>query len=354
MDWELVYISAFQCEDNPSGEKEATELFSSSVLEEDQEEMGDFLQELIKKLKAKKPSLSPSASCRAFQFHEDVLGSDDKKLCEQLLGAVSLPVFRNHAQLIATKYVRSAKARSGILFVINANTTTKKNMSPGLFVIKTDFQPGFLTTEGTVKQHSRVLLPELKKGMIYPHFDGMNFRFDQIQLFQKSSSDYFERLFRLTSLPDLEEIADESLAEHLETQKPGAYQKYFDMPVEDRRAKREVFGNTRLVQEPDLIEADDVSFISKKTQYSNVDKNAKPIRLKLQIDDGIRFEGKVDQLNQNYFFAQDGLEKFLIVRGSKFSTRSHFQTVEFMKLETLNDVITRIAADHPSNQEEDE
>ena len=155
-------------------------------------------------------------------------------------------------------------------------------------------------------------------------------------------------MFKLVTLPDSEEIADEALKEQLEQQSPGTYSKYFNIPREDRNVKREVFGQARTIQQSDLLDSDMVSHLSKKTQMKVVDQNVRPVKLRLNIDDGIRFEGRVDQINQSFFFAEHALEKYLIIRGSKFETRSHFQSVEFMKLEQLDEIMTRMAADEPS------
>lgn len=347
MDWELVYLSMFHCVIHENGDKEAIEIASHQELGAVEESLQKFIESLLKQIKSKKPSLAPTATCRAFKFDDGELGQADRKVLDQLLNAVSITNFEAHARIVATKYIQSPKARQGILFVITANTQIKKNMSPGLFVFKTDFQNGFVPADKGVAATSQIILPELKKGLQYPYHDGLNFHFDKIQLFQKSQSEYFQKMFRLMTLPDSEEIADEALKEQLSRQSPGTYDKYFNIPREDRTLKREVFGQSRAVQHMDLLDSDMVSHLSKKTQMKVVDQNVRPLKLRLNIDDGIRFEGRVDQINQNFFFAEHGLEKYLIVRGSKFETRSHFQSVEFMKLEQLDDVMTRIAADEP-------
>ena len=348
MDWELVYLSMFHCVIHENGDKEAIELASYQEIGSVEENLQSFVGSMLKQIKSKKASLTPTAACRAFQFDDNDLGKEDRKILDQLLNAVSLTSFEAHSRIVATKYIQSPKARQGILFVVTANTQLKKNMSPGLFVFKTDFQKGFVPADSGVSASNQIILPELKKGLQYPYHDGLNFHFDKIQLFQKSQSEYFQKMFRLITLPDSVEIADEALKEQLSQQKPGTYEKYFNIPREDRTDKREVFGQTRAVQNSDLLDSDMVSHLSKKTQMKVVDQNVRPLKLRLHVDDGIKFEGRVDQINQNYFFAEYGLEKYLIIRGNKFETRSHFQSVEFMKLEQLDEVMTRIAADDSS------
>ena len=72
-------------------------------------------------------------------------------------------------------------------------------------------------------------------------------------------------MFKLVTLPDSEEIADEALKEQLEQQSPGTYNKYFNIPREDQsNAKREVFGQTRTIQQSDLLDSDMVSHLSKR------------------------------------------------------------------------------------------
>lgn len=356
MDWNCVYLTAFRVEEQESGKKVAREIKNQSGLDPESDGgLQSFLEILVKQMKSRRPSLTPTAACKAYQFSEDALGQEDEKVCEQLLHAVSLSQFNSYANILAGKYVHSPKSRKGILFVINANVEIKKNLSPCLLVFKTDFQPGFIPEGSEIAAQEELILPELKKGLQFPYFDGANFQFNQLVIFQKSQADYFQRMLRLQSLPDNDEIVDEALHDQLEEKQPGAFEKYFRLPEEDRRVKREVFGAARIVQDNDLLQSDDVVHVTKKTQAQVVDNNAKPVRLRLSIDDGLRFEGKADQLNQSYYFAQEGMEKFLIIRGHKFETRSHFQAVEFMKLERLDEVLQRISADQlPASSSNDE
>ncbi|MCJ8344861.1 hypothetical protein MJH12_04920, partial [bacterium] len=169
-----------------------------------------------------------------------------------------------------------------------------------------------------------------------------NFKYNQVKIYQKSSADYFQKVFSVGDLPDSEEIADKCLHEELTEKSPETYDKYFELPEGDRRQKRELFGPSRIITDEDLLDVDNVSHLSLKTQMNVVDNNVKPVRLKVSIDDGLKFDGSVDQLNRTYFFAQEGLERYLIVKGVKFETKSHFQSVEFMKLENLEETMNRI------------
>jgi hypothetical protein len=344
--WDLVYLSIFHCFTNESGTKDMVELAGLSSIGPDEESMADFLGDLIRACLGKKASLSPSASCRAYQFADSSKGQDDKTICDQLLNAVSHNVFRSHAEIIAAKYIKTPKVRDGILFVLNANVTTKKQTFPSMFVFKTDYIPaGIMDNDGHFEQRKDILLPELKKSIVYPHFDGSNFQFEQIRLFQKSSADYFQSIFDVENLPDANEIADKALKEELDEKDPGKYDRYFELDEQERRKKRDVFGEARLIQNDDLMTTDEVAHLTMKTQMKNMDKNSKPIRLRLMIDDGLRFEGQVDQLNKTFFFARNGLEKVLIVRGNSFHTKSHFQSVEFMKLDSVEDVMHRMGSE---------
>jgi hypothetical protein len=345
--WELVYLSVFRCfSAEDSNVKEIEEMVCLTEFSEEHDELMEFLGGLISQSIKKKESLSPNASCRCFQFADSDKGQSDARICDELLNAVSKGVFQSHASLLANQYLKTPKSRDGILFVINANVSTKKARMPFVLVLKTDHQSGsIMDPTGELQQRNDVILPELKKSLVYPHFDGMNPDLNKVKIFQKSSSDYFQQLLALSELPDAHQIAEEALWEELSEKHPGAYDRYFQNQDEDRKKKRDIFGEARLVEETDLLDPDEITHVSMKTQMKNMDKNASPIRLRVQVDDGIRFDGRMDQLNKTYFFARNGLEKVLVVRGNTFSTKSHFQTVEFMQLQTLDEVLKKMGAE---------
>jgi hypothetical protein len=357
LDWELAYLSVYRCASLENSEgRSVTEIFSCESSSSIGEPFYRFLTALLSKTLSKKPSLTPGAPCRVFRFQSVSSGEQDSKICDELLHAVSLSGFRSQSALLAHKYIRTPKSRDGVLFVVNANVQAKKVRMPALFVLKTDYEgAGFIDGEGSFEERGDVILPELKKSLLYPYFDGANFQFDKVRIFQKNRSDYFEKIVAVEALPDSSQIAEEALRKELEEINPGvSYDRYFATPKEERPKKRDMFGDTRFIEEKDLLNSDEASLLSLKTQTAVVDKDAGPVRLKVQIDDDIRFEGRIDQLNRNYFFARNGLEKMLIIRGDSFHTKSHFQSVEFMRLEDFQQVLEKIQTRERSAGEDDQ
>lgn len=343
INWEMVYMSVFRCvSDENSSKKIIEEIGEVSEIGIDEESFSDFIGDLIMQAVSKKASLSPIASCRTYQFLEDSKGKTDQSICNSLLTAVSQSHFRTHAKIVADQYTSTPKARDGLLFILNANYEQNKTLTPNVFILKVDYVKGIVHSENSNLEHSEsLLLPELKKAITYPYFDGGNFKYTQIKLYQRSSADYFQKMFNVGYLPDSEEIADHCLHEELKEKCPELYDKYFEIPQGERRQKRELFGSSRIVKEEDLLDVDNVSHLSLQTQMNVVDQNVKPVRLKVNIDDGLKFDGSVDQLNRTYFFAQEGLERYLIVKGGKFEIKGHYQSAEFMKLESLEDTLSR-------------
>jgi len=342
MDWEPVYLSIYRCEVDEDGNRSVEELSTVGQAEGFEETIIEFLGPLVSSVSQRRVSLGRDAACRSYQFGTSIRGEEDSKLMDQLLHCVSKSSFASHAEIIASKYAQSAKARGGILFILNANITYKKVLSPSLFLLKTDFQLGLTSSEQGLECHDQMALPELKKAMVYPFHDGYQFHFDQVKVYQKTPSLYFQRVLELQSLPTQDQIVDSILYDELEDKEPGNYHQYFRVPLEDRLKPREVFGEKRVVNEENLLDSDEISRISLKTQMKAADQNTRPVRLRLSIDDGLRFEGGVDQLNETYYFASNGSEKYLIVKGEKFETKSHFQSVEFMKLESLESLLSKL------------
>ena len=103
MDWELVYLSMFRCVVHENGDKEAIEIASHQELGTSDESLQLFLESMHKQIKAKRPSLAPTASCRAFKFQDEEIGKADQKIVDQLLNAVSISSFEAHARILAHK-----------------------------------------------------------------------------------------------------------------------------------------------------------------------------------------------------------------------------------------------------------
>lgn len=344
LDWELAFLSVYGCSSHEvDGNRHVVEIFSCDQASALENSFLRFLTVLLSKSLSRKPTLAPNAPCRVFRFLSSSTGDQDSKICDELLNAVSMTSFCAQSALLAHKYIRTPKSRDGVLFVVNANIVHKKNRLPALFILKTDYEgAGFIDSQGSFEERNDVILPELKKSLVYPYFDGANFHFDCVRIFQKNRADYFEKIMAVEALPDSNQIAEEALKAELENIKPGAYERYFAGHKEEKPKKRDLFGDTRLIEEKDLIDSDETSLVSVKTQTAVVEKDAGPVKLKLQIDDDIRFEGRIDQLNRNYFFARHGLEKMLIIKGDSFHTKSHFQSVEFMRLEEVQQILERL------------
>jgi hypothetical protein len=342
MEWEPVYLSIFRCVVDEEGNREVQEVSTSSSSQGFEEPLARFLGTLVNAMSLRRSSLGRDSACRSYQFGSNSRGEEDSRLMDQLLHCVSSSSFSSHAQVVASKYAQSPKAREGILFILNANVTYKKVLSPSLFVLKTDFQSGIASSQTGLENHDQLVLPELKKALVYPFHDGYQFHFDQVKVYQKTPSLYFQRVLELQSLPSQDQIVDEILHNELEEQRPGEFDQYFRVPLEDRLKQREVFGQNRVIREENLLDSDEITHVSHKTQMKAVDQNTRPVRLRLNIDDGLRFEGGVDQLNERFYFATHGTEKYLIVRGEKFETKSHFQSVEFMKLDTITELFNRL------------
>ncbi|MCJ8346523.1 DUF3900 domain-containing protein, partial [bacterium] len=145
MNWELVYMSVFRCvSDENSAKKIIEEIGEVSEIGIDEENLSNFIGDLIMQAVGKKASLSSSASCRAYQFVEDSKGETDQAICDSLLTAVSKSIFRSHAKIVADQYAITPKARDGLLFILNANAEQNKTLTPNVFILKVDYSTGIV------------------------------------------------------------------------------------------------------------------------------------------------------------------------------------------------------------------
>ena len=139
MEWEPVYLSIYKCQVDEEGNREIEEISTTSVSEGFDSSPIDFLGTLIQNMTLKRASLGRESSCRSYQFSSNERGGKDARLMDELLHSVSASSFASHAEVVASKYAASPKAREGILFILNANVTYKTVLSPSLFIFIINF-----------------------------------------------------------------------------------------------------------------------------------------------------------------------------------------------------------------------
>jgi len=113
----------------------------------------------------------------------------------------------------------------------------------------------------------------------------------------------------------------------------------YEMYLQGVPKKRELFSDHQFVNAPDLLSAEEVEVLCRKSYQSSLDRHGKKPKVKIQIDEGVKFEGQLDKMGESFFFAKAGEENFLIIKGVNFVTKSQLTAVEFLDVQELAEVM---------------
>jgi hypothetical protein len=263
---------------------------------------------------------------------------------ENGLDSSDIQSFQTVCRRLANRYSTLENAAPGLLIFLNVRVTPSKGMGGTFFVLfACDFEQlsRFDPSLGQVEIVNDGVDRKCRKAFIFPFFDGYALSRDGIKIINsgKSGGTIPELLYvdppKTTEQLLLAELYQAVSSRH----DPGKYKTYFESHPDER----EVFGDDSIVKAEDLLEEDEVKHISKMTYQSAVDHHGKKPRVRLIIDEGVKFEGRLDKLGESFFFARKGNNRFLIVRGQRFLTKSELSSIEFMEVSDLEEVIPRIA-----------
>ncbi|MBI3890292.1 MAG: DUF3900 domain-containing protein [Candidatus Wallbacteria bacterium] len=345
-DWQLNFLSVYACRKKDSGHgmsARALASLKSSIPEEDQvlERLVDGL--LLAAFK-KKPDISPTSACKAYRFLQTDSGRADQKLLVAGLETEDLGMFEEVTSDLASRYSDLPEANPALLVFVRARITTPADVILPFFVMfACDFdEVSVLTGEksGILEQVGEAVGHRLRKCFVYPLLDAGVQDVDRLLLYQASSSEGFDETVALEVPKTTPELVTEQLRKALD-QRDGKqdYEQYFREPPPPAR---QLFGEERYISLEHLLPMEEAKHISDLTFQASKDKFDKEIKLRIAIDDFGRFEARLDRLNRDFFFARRGEDKYLIVKAEKFVTKDQLSAVEFMDVEELEKVLSKM------------
>lgn len=345
-DWKLTHLALFRVLAADVGVDEKVRfkvehLGSQKHFETGQELLEEMLDRLLAAAWAKKVGINDASSCRAYVFRDTSAGKVDRDLLSDLVSAPTLDAFEAPALSLSECYAALPRASAGVL--VHAAVTVDSGRAKSLpfyFLIKCDFEDARkLAEDRSLLPSPEVMLEKLKKSVIYPHFDGFQPDPDRVKVFQATASDDFADLLEIDKPATAKELITRELRDAVASRFQDRYDDYFvGMPD----GKREVFGPDRSIPLDDLMPLPEVKYVTEKTCRVVKDKHDKLVTARIKVDESVAVTLDLAALGKAVFFAQQGAEHFLIIRGEHFITSGNLTGLDFLDPEQLEKVIADI------------
>ena len=344
-DWNVNLINIFRMSAGEGeGEKSVELVLANKGFPADDPVLQDHLDGLLVEAFKKKPDTGETCGCKVWTFQGTPPGQEDRELFQEALETDKAKTFQTLARRITGRYLSLPGTKPGLIFFLNVRITPKKGQGGNYFVMFVcEFEElrRYDPHIGHLEPVEDAVQKKCRKALIYPFFNGYDFDREKVKLVQVGAKEgSLSDLFYLEPPRTTQELLEEELREAVVSRHDAnTYEGYFEKELPK---ERELFGEERYINLDDLLKTDDVVHLSKASYQSALDKHGKKSRVRIVVDEGVKFEGQLDKLGVNYFFARKGEAKFLIIKGEKFLTKSQLSSIEFLDVQDLEEVIPRV------------
>lgn len=353
LDWTPEHLAVVKLE--PKDPAEPTSPLKGTIVHQGEgfpdgdEGFADFLHFLIEEIFGKKPDTGAGSPCKAWGFLPNEKGEEDRDLLENgLLMATDAKAFKTGLQALLERFPRLPGAKPGLVIVarFHAQVEGLKRGARFLALFHLDFQDALRLEHEhglSLSRLDEVVIRKLTRGILYPLVEVEGPRHDLVKILCRPASDPFPSLLAVTPPTTTEELLQGAVAQALYATGKGAearFKAYFEKPAPRRR---ELFGEDRFVKVKDLIPPTEAQAVARESARTARDMYAKEQKVKIDVDGAVSVDARLDQLGESFFFAEKDGEKYLLIKGKKFvSTRPQLTSVDFMSIESLEELLERI------------
>jgi hypothetical protein len=307
-----------------------------------QEMMDSLLVECFRK----KPDTGKSCSTKVWTFQNTPPGKEDSTMLTEALDATSIKEFQGVSTRLAGRYASLAGSHPGLLVFLNVRVTPAKGTGGTFFILfACDFEElnRYDSHVGQVEIVADAVNRKCRKAFVFPFFNGYELDREKVKVVSTGKLEGgIADLLYLAPPTETDQLLMEELYKVVtERHDPDQYERYFQAPPRER----ELFGDDSFVNGPDLLSQDEVEHLSRKSYQASLDKHGKKPKVRLLIDEGVKFEGQLDKMGETFFFAKKGDAKYLIVKGERFLTKSQLSSIEFLDVKELDDVISHLTSE---------
>lgn len=329
------------------GEKTVELVSSSAGFPGEDPVLEDLLDACLVDVFKKRPDTGETCGCKVWAFQPTPPGAEDKTLLSDARDATSIKGFQVPCRRLANRWASTAGTRGGLLIFCNLTATPKKGLGGtffSFFVLDFEDLRRYDPEEGHMESVRDAVARKVSKALLYPYHNGRDVDFDHVKLAHTTTrGGTLGDLLYLEAPRTTRELLEDELRKAV-TARPGGekLESYFE---KEPPKERELFGEERYIDLKDLLPPDDVVHLSKQSFQTGVDNHGKKARVRIVVDEGVKFEGELDKLGVSFFFARKGASKFIIVRGEKFLTKSQLSSIEFLDVQDLDEVLVRARED---------
>ncbi len=344
----VVHKLAWRDQDHPDQGLERSEIVRSEGFPDADDSFLDYLDYQLRELIKKKPDTGAGSPCKVYQFVENSKGSEDRGLLEdKLVMATDIATFSAGIEQVMERIMAVPGVGQGMVVAMKLAATFGEGDSGASFVTLFwfDFEDATRFQEDPLRLDdlTGILLRKAGRGMIYPYLEGDTPRHDLVKLHCRPASHPFVELFSVIPPPTTEELLQREVARAIFSRGSDAEERYKAYFEKTPAKKRELFGEQRLVKVGDLIPERDAAAVARESSRTAKDLYDKDQKMKITIDGMLSVDLRMENLGESFFFAKEGQEKFLIIRGKSFqSNRAQLSSVDFLEVESLANVIDKV------------
>lgn len=341
-DWKLACMALFRLTPEPADGDERAKLAAALVCAQRHFEPGqELLEEMIDRLLAsawsKKAGLGDAAACRAYVLRQGPDGDRDKAALALLAEAPALDQFETQAARLSERYAGLRGARGGVMVHIAATVDSGRAKSePFYFLLHCDFEDARrLEDDSNLLTVGDVVLGKLRKALVYPYYDGFAPDTDRVKLYKPTAADTFDEVLVVDRPATGKELFQRECRDAARTRFGERYDDYFiGVP-----GKRDLFGPERAVPADDLMPPLEAKHVCEVSARATKDKYGKTITARVKVDGHAAVTVDLAHLGKSVFFAQQGGERYLVIKGEQFVTSDQMTGLDFADLESLADVV---------------
>lgn len=343
-----VHLIEYRDPDNPDDGLVHRQLARAEGFPDADESFVDYLDFQLRALVKKRPDTAASSACKVYEFLGNEKGEGDRQLLEErLLMSLEGKGFGAGVDEVLERVMQVPGVKPGLVVLAKVRVLDEVGESGAelLAMLWLDFEDAtrFADRPLGLEDVSGVLLRKLGRALLYPHLDEEGPRHDLVKIHCRPAAHPFVGLFAVRPPPTTEQLLQKEVARALFQRggdAPDRYKTYFERVPSK---KRELFGEERIVKVGDLLPERDAAAVARESSRTTRDLYDKEQKLKITIDGTVVVDVKQEQLGTAYFFAQEGEERFMIIRGKSFqSNRAQLSSVDFMQIDSLDDVLNRV------------
>ncbi len=356
-DWnpELITIHklAWSDPDHPDQGLERKELTRTEGFPDAEDSFLDYLDYQLREIIKKKPDTGANSACKVYQFVDNSKGAEDRSLVEdELIMATDIASFSAGIEKLLERVMAVPGVGPGIIVAMKLAATFGEGETGGSFVtffwIDSEEAARLKEDPLGIDDLGDCLIRKPCRGFIYPFLAGDTPRHDLVKLHSKPASHPFTELLAIFPPPTTEELLQKEVARAIFSigKEPEAMQEQYEGYFEKTPAKkRELFGEERLVKVADLLPERTAAAVARESSRTAKDLYDKDQKMKITIDGMVKVDLKLENLGESFFFAQEGQERFLVIRGRSFlSNKSQLSPLDFLRTDSLQQVFDKVSA----------